>query len=478
MEELDYTVIFEKMARGELSAGEVPDVTRKKIKLFRKMVVLEVISDAKEDSENEETQQRWNTLGILNFKYAKALPRNSIIAKDVGYESAPEFVLPFFSHVSMPCKAGECVWVISESDKADISYWLSRVVELHLADDVNHSHPGRYLEPSQNPSTSDKFKGKGDKEETTWFELRNGPPVEVDQVRNTSSKRVLLRRDPEDIFEQLVTGSKAAEITYYESVPRFKKRPGDVALEGSNNTLIVLGNDRQGGLKKTPFTSSAGSIDLVAGRGQTNNTYGKSVDTTSIIGVAENKKGKKIKEELDKTEKSLSKDEGDPDFINDRSRILVSHRTSVDKNFKLDTYNKKLGIEDNAANGDAGIVIKSDKVRLIARSDVEIIVTGFKNPLREAPDKKKIKDEELEDQEKWASITITSSGEIVIKPSKTGVIKLGSEKANKAILCTQSVNNGVGGNVIGKPIATTMGGQVGFNEGSPTGEWAKKVLID
>lgn len=475
MSEIDLSVIFDKIARGQLGRGEVPDITLNKRRTLRKMIVMDVISDAKTNNEDEERLLRWENMRVSNReRYARYLPRNTIVAKDIGVESDPEFVLPFFSHISMPCKAGESVWVISESPESDMSYWLSKVVELHVADDVNHSHPARYLDSTQNPGASERFSGGSG---NTWFELRNGPDVELDGVRNTSSKLVLLRGESEDIFEQLVTGSKAAETSYYETVPRFKKRPGDISLEGSNNTLIVLGNDRTGPLDKTSFKEYAGSIDVVAGRGQTDETFGKSVDTTSITGVDKDKKGKKIKTELDKTEKSLSSKEGDPDFKNDRSRVLVSHRTAVDTNFGTKSFNEKLDIKDDASNGDAGIVIKSDKVRLIARSDVQILVTGFSESLREAPDKKKIKDEES-DQDKWASITINSKGEIVIKPSKTGVIKLGSEKANKAILCTQSVNNGVGGKVIGKPIATTMGGQVGFNEGSPTGEWAKKVLID
>lgn len=472
MSDIDLSVIFDKIAQGSLSRNDVPDVTLLKKKTFRKMIVMEVISDAKSNAESEENVQRWENIRVSNIRYARFLPRNTIVAKDIGVESDPEFVLPFFSHLGMPCKAGECVWVIAESQESDMSYWLSRVVELNIADDVNHSHPGRYLDSTQNPSATSRF---GSTSDSTWFELRNGPDITHEGVRNTSSKLVLLRGESEDIFEQLVTGSKAAEISYYEAVPRFKKRPGDVAIEGSNNTLIVLGNDRTGPLEKTYFKESAGSIDMVVGRGQTDETFGKSVDTTSITGASEGKKGKKIKSEIDKTEKSLSSKEGDPDFKNDRSRILAAHRTAVDTNFDIKSFNEKLDIKDDESNGDAGIVIKSDKVRLIARSDVQILVTGFKT--QAAADKKSIKREES-DQDMWASITINSKGEIVIKPSKSGVIKLGSEKADKAILCTKSVNSGIGGTVVGKPIATTMGGQVGFTEGSPTGEWAKKVLIE
>lgn len=473
MSDIDLSVIFDKISQGSLSRGDVPDVTLAKKKTLRKMIVMEVISDAKSNAENEENVQRWESIRVSNIRYARFLPRNTIVAKDIGVESDPEFVLPFFSHLGMPCKAGESVWVIAESQESDMSYWLSRVVELNIADDVNHSHPGRYLDSTQNPGSTSRF---GNTPDSTWFELRNGPDITLEGVRNTSSKLVLLKGEPEDIFEQLVTGSKAAEISYYESVPRFKKRPGDVVLEGSNNTLVVLGNDRTGPLEKTKFKDSAGSIDLVVGRGQTSETFGKSVDTTSILGIKETKASAKvIKTEIDKTSKSLSSREGDPDLVNDRSRILASHRTIPDKNFGLESYNQKLEIKDDSSNGDAAIVIKTDKIRLIARSDIEILVTGFKDTLRESPDKKKVKDEET-DQSKWASITINSKGEIVIKPSEKSLLKLGGEDADKAILCSSQIPVEPG-KVTGAPITDTMGGNIGVAGSSITGVFSSKVLI-
>lgn len=44
----------------------------------------------------------------------------------------------------------------------------------------------------------------------------------------------------------------------YEDFPRLLKRPGDASLQGSNNTAIVLGRDRD--------EKSSGAIRLVAGR--------------------------------------------------------------------------------------------------------------------------------------------------------------------------------------------------------------------
>lgn len=472
---------LQKMAEGRLSRSTL-DNPVSPTSTFIRMIVMDVIVDPNVDLSDSEKINGWHAMGVSNMKYASILPRNTIVAKRVGEQVDPMFVFPFFpSHLSLPCKPGECVWAMLEKPEvpnSDMAFWFSRVIEPHVSDDVNHSHPGRSYEITLSPTTKERADneraGTAESGENVFHELRNGPVVKKGTKRVTAGEAQILQGEDEDIFERLLIDSKAAEYMTYEAVPRFRKRPGDVALEGTNNTLIVLGTDRVGELKKTKHET--GAIDMVVGRGQTKETFGVEAKTTSITKSRGQDKGGELKKELNKALDVLVPKEGDPDFVNDRSRILLSQSTEVDKNFKLDSYNKDLGISDDAENGDAGIVIKSDKIRLIARSDVEIVVTGFKSKLGEAPNKKKYKDEE--GPENWASITINSKGEIVIKPSKDGVIKLGSEKANKAILCTPSVNSGAGGQVVGKPIATTMGGQVGLAPGSPTGEWAKKVLID
>ena len=110
MSEIDLSVIFNKIAEGNLAEGDVPeDYTLKKRKSFRKMIVLEVISDPKTNNEEDENERKWLSMNVSNIRYAKLLPRNTIVAKDIGVESDPEFVFPFFSHLSMPCKAGESV---------------------------------------------------------------------------------------------------------------------------------------------------------------------------------------------------------------------------------------------------------------------------------------------------------------------------------------------------------------------------------
>lgn len=478
---------------------------------FVRMIVLDVISDPNNDNIDEKKKTMWHGMGVTNMSYVDVLPRNTIVAKKVGEDQSPMFVFPFFpSHFSFPCKPGECVWAMFENPEAsysDIAYWFCRVVEPHIADDVNHTHLGRSLETSLKPGTKERHEnGSSSPQGTTgdeaWHELRNSPVALQGERRVSLPEGLFLRGESEDIFETLITKSDASKLTVYESVPRYRKRPGDVVLEGSNNSLIVLGTDRTGPVaqyvtpeeetdkkirNKVPkypdsdLQDNSGTIDIVVGRGQTDPTYGKSADTTSIKNANGKSKGKKIKSELNKTIDAKSSSEGDVDFKNDRSRILVSQRTKVDSNFDLSQFNSQFGTKDNVriednSQGDSAIIIKSDKVRLIARSDLEIIVTGYKS--NKSPDGKSRKDES-EDLGSWSSIVIKQNGDIIFKPSDKGYIKLGDDTADRAILCTDLPAVATDGKVdpTTPALTTTMGGLFGGTGTPSQGTWAKKILV-
>lgn len=458
---------------------------------FVKMIVLEVVSDPSIDN-SEAMRSKWEKLGVSNIDLAGVLPRNTVVAKRVGENTFPMFLFPFFpSHLSLPCKPGECVWVMfddPESNRQEIGYWFCRVVDLHTSDDVNHSHPGRAVETSMYPSTKQvaeaEQEGTAESGENVWHELRNGPVINFADDRHTAQTNNILRDVPEDIFERLITETAAASLSIYETVPRFRKRPGDVVLEGSNNTLLVLGADREGSPLLGAFTNEAGAVDIVAGRGYTPETLGIEADTTSIKDAKGKTKGTPLKKELNKSPSVLSPIEGDPDFRNDRSRILISQRTNVDGKFGLAEYNTAADFSSDTTGGDAAIVIKSDKVRLIARSDLEMVVTNY--TVEEIPDRLARKDEEV-NLDSWASIVIKSTGDIIFKPSKLGYIKLGGEDADKGIVCSDAAVSAVDGNVSGPALVTTMGGffagaVAGDGDNTPAlaagqAKFANKVLI-
>lgn len=483
--------------------------------VFRKFAVLDVIFDPYIINDEKITQLQRLYGDISNVQHLKGYypPRNSIIARpliDLSHgnrqESLKTMVLyPFFpSHISMPCKPGEHVWVMFEylTERKSIGYWVCRIVGPDHIDDVNYSHA-----PREHDFTfqTQQYKA-GDVHENSVkpkYHFKNGVYTNIKiseqkQELGIDLSKATLTGD-ENEYEKILSTSDGANASVFEPVPRFKKRPGDLVLEGSNNTLIVLGRDRNGSATTysiDPSSESAivrnsdliedisrsGTIDIVAGRGMTASTSGKKIENEFPLGT-KNSAG-----EIAKDHPSLSPQEGDPNFQHDRSRIYVSQRTKVDSNLGINVANSKLKppVQDDV-NGDSAIIIKSDKIRIVARSDVQLLVTGYKNSSDLA--RAGLKDEnEAIDSKKWASITIKSNGDIVFTPSDEGYIKLGGDDANRGIVCTALPVNATQGGVSAPSIITTSGGQIGGAKGGSSsgnqplisplnGTYANKVLI-
>ncbi len=454
---------------------------------FVRMVVLEVISDPLTVDKAKLTHYEAD-LALTNGAYATVAPRNSIIARPVmragaGAHEKVMVLYPFFpSHLAMPAKVGEHVWVVFENPAAtinEIGYWMCRVPGPSFTEDVNYTHADRQGDKSFLPGLSDVFNGT----DKPVYEFRNGVVDDMNGSRYTVGGTNSLPGD-ETAYESLLTTTDGAALTKFEPVPRYRKRPADLALEGSNNTLIVLGTDRsgpaatylpdptKGQVPKPPTTDifdlGAGSIDIVVGRGQTPDTGGKPEQNKLISGVPLNK-------ELGKSKKDLQVKEGDPDPINDRSRVLVAQKTKPDTNFKLDAVVQKHAIVPpiQDTTGEGAIVVKTDKLRLVARHDVVILVTGAS----EKDTNGNVKDPGTLDPKKCASIILRANGDIIFTPADKGVIKLGGDDAGLAVLCAKAIT-GAGdgsGNVTAVPIADSMGGQEGT--GGPAGEFATKILL-
>lgn len=508
----EYSKLHSQLAEGVASETQKQRATyehgsRGDLPNFYRFVVIETVFDPS-IIDAAKVDYFEHSLQVSNIHLAGVLPRNSIIARRVITPNTPSaapamFLFPFFPPtISMPCQPGEHVWVMFENQtgtKNDLGYWFCRIVEPGFVEDVNHTHPPRGLDPSFSPGLKDQFEGST----TPKYEFRNGRADEREDGRYTIAETATIPGD-ETAYEQLLTQTDGGRLAIYEAVPRYRKRPSDIAIEGTNNALIVVGRDRTGAVAKykTDDTTQAkivdslpeaddhnpgaGAIDIVVGRGQIDSTSGKEVDNTTIAGTPTGNK------ELGKSTTELAPGEGDPDFQTDRSRIYVAQRTKVDKNFALDAFNIELGAGNfqggdvtkkdvkDSENGDGAIVIKSDKVRLIARSDLEIVVTGY------IPRDAKGRLIEDVNDDNWAVVAIKANGDIVFRPAKKGYIKLGGDDADKGIVCTDSPVIAANGGVSGAPLLTTMGGSfaattAGNDDNEATipgqGKFANKVLI-
>jgi hypothetical protein len=259
-----------------------------------------------------------------------------------------------------------------------------------------------------------------------------------------------------------------ADYTFLENLQPDEQNPGAIPnITGINATSAITG--------------SAGSIDLVTGRGILPATGGTPVPTISLLSSTTDNP-QEIKKEIAKYPlEKVSPTEGDPDLINDRSRVLISQRTAVDSNFGTAGYNSQFQIRDSN-EGDAAITIKTDKVRIIARSDISLIVTNFQyTPTSIDNTTAGYKADNTTDQTKWASITIKTNGDIVFTPSKEGYIKLGGDDAKKAIICTDYDAQPEKGQVKAKgplgPVLVTNDG-ASFGSGAVNqGKVATKILV-
>jgi len=336
-----------------------------------------------------------------------AMPRGSILARYIDNPDKPDVRIfyPFFSHMSMPVKAGEQVFV---QDNGVIGYWFTRKVSDSVAEDPNYTHNDR----------------------------SNYSSTFIKNELSTGTVNPVAKLFPDDGFAGISYGEVVglAETTQSEfvgeAVPRYSTVSSDFSLQGSNNSLIVLGSSATLGQSST----TSGLIDIVVGRGQSSST----APQASYLNARRYL-------ETDKTAQQ-NLNEGSLDLINDLSRIHVSMNMNPDASF------------DSSFGEDTGsgpsVVIKTNKVRVFAREDIKISVGNDENS---------------------AGIIIKSTGDIVIIPSPTGLVKIGGDDADKAILCQEAITTE--GFVVAPSIISTAGGLIGAPDRPRTGVFASKILV-
>jgi len=321
-------------------------------RILKKGVVVEVIYDP--TLYGPEMQEK--IVAALNLKNADRLPtapRNSCIVREYGEgkgtSTATMLVYPFFPpHLCFPVKPGECVWLISPGLGAlDVkeAFWISRITTPGLVEDINYTHlprgnnivlklPSAVSVP---PFAVPDFTDRG----------ADGKPIIVPDPKTATTLT--------NEFDQIVWNSESYKNFTTQPVPKFSKRVGDFVIQGSNNTLISLGEDRGWTFTDTaidtraesnvvpPAGEFAGSIDIVAGRSRylPENATSGSVEsdapvgtgfrtTTNLRDYVENDKNPVLN-----TFDPNPPAEGDPDFRVDAARIYVSMKTNGDLNFGI-----------------------------------------------------------------------------------------------------------------------------------------------
>ena len=379
----------------------------------------EVIENLPEDSEElKKITDKIKPPISFDVRDIARAPRNSILGYPIGSsarvsinseeaenDTKLSLYYPFFSsHLSMPVKPGEHVFVM-HTENPKYGYWLSRITEHLEVEDANYTHADRRYIDFGPP---DKDQEKDSKIRKPSF--MNGSAIATSDPESIKSAEDLTADEDNqlqlsDIFGYESIFNENHEINSFviEPVPRLTKRPGDLVLQGSHNSAIVLGTDRGYGSKNRPTEDSSnsflekqmparmGSIDIVVGRGRLSNAAD---DPKEGSGKEQNAltRPRVIKNARDffETDKDPSTDasheklenrpidipEGDPDFINDSARLYISMNGDVDEKLGiLPEAIPSLISEDLLASEDAGssASVKADKVRIVSRN------TGTKN---------------------------------------------------------------------------------------------------
>jgi hypothetical protein len=294
----------------------------------------------------------------------KSLPRNTAIVKEMSKGSSKisgkEIVCyPFFSsHLSMPLKPGEAVWFIFEDpeDRGELAYWISRVSEPNHVEDVNFS----FFSRTYRQSSSQRKKTSSEKFDST---------SESNDVTQTNSY-ISPTSDPTEMFEVIDYTKK---IHRFEPVPRYSKRAGDLVIQGSNNSLIMLGeerghyadpNDIKFSANRNDISAGKAAIDIVVGRGQNDVTSGKTIKNELGIEEIDKRNGKQV--------------EGDAHFPTDASRIYLTANSDPATAYHPDVLLKIVNPSDSGLGPlitnvpGSFAVMKADNLRLVGRSEGSI----------------------------------------------------------------------------------------------------------
>jgi hypothetical protein len=291
---------------------------------------------------------------VQNSDFVQKMPRNSVIAYVVPDDKIigrPSIFYPLFSpHLSMPVKAGEQIWVIYEDFAANskLGYWICRKSTDIAIDDINYTHLDRV---NDNLQTS---KGSAASFESAGVGVKPGFPP----GGSTSSESTL----PFGISYDDIVGNSVDYSTFVgEPVPRFSKVGSDFVLQGSNNTLICLGNNSGILDGSGPGT---GVIDLVAGRGASSSTAASAVINDRNYS------------ETDKSNPAAT--EGDRSLLYDRARIMISSNDNPDRvTQSAMSYWSSIGLfgpTGKTAGGGSILLSRANHIRQIASNNGSIMI--------------------------------------------------------------------------------------------------------
>lgn len=196
---------------------------------------------------------------VINSALVEIMPRNSILGinitggKNKNNLDKEEIFFPFFSHISLPVKVGEQVWIFYDNvGGRKIGYWLSRKVGTIFVDDLNYTHIDRHAIISTSLTQNLNSNTRLRKEKVNTFGM-TFPNPSFDNITN----KTLHVKEYDDVLNKSFAHDLSRAEFIGEPVPRYSKKCADLTLQGSNNTIITMTHEKD---KKT------GTIQVAVGR--------------------------------------------------------------------------------------------------------------------------------------------------------------------------------------------------------------------
>lgn len=436
--------------RGTHVGDEIRDLqTHNTSLIIYRAVVVDVISDPDELTDEDLDAI---SMKISNQDLLSNVPRNSILARVIsgGADRRTSDIIlcyPFFSqHIALPVKPAEQVWVIYESQESHtIGYWISRIPDQANVDDLNYTHGDRKFDIGTVKTASEKSSGK---KYTPAFQNGGGSP-------DTQS----LSGAPDE-FDKIYKSSRGSKKINCEPVPRFVKRPGDTVFQGSNNTLICMGEDRLGN-PQSPSKGS-GTIDIVVGRGRFSPKPGADPADSQCRTILNSRGFEETDKDPEISGKTRSKMEGNPDPVNDASRIYVSMNAEGDLLFDKESTLPKAFDGSFTDQKGAFLIAKSDHIRLIARTSSKDSIAGSIRIVKEGT--------KNGDQ---SALIMQPNGDVQIDGNRLFLGRLGQDGSNEPYIKYSEFQSLISGilddlNSFTQDLATTFASNTTPGYGSPS----------
>lgn len=145
-------------------------------------------------------------------------------------------------------------------------------------------------------------------------------------------------------YEEVLKDSFGNNSHIFESIARIKNKPGDLSLQGSNNSQLILTSGKE---------ANTGTAILTTGRGKTSSTSPEKIINSS--GLEENNKASTLS-----NEGVYNENEGNLDILNDKSILILSENPSFLNEFS----------EEEIFNESSYFFTKSDEARIEARNSI------------------------------------------------------------------------------------------------------------